>query len=68
MESFGFILHTLGTIMVAITAIRVHRRVWQEHKIDQKVFTAMRREQKLGITGIVFIIVGSVLQFTEKFL
>lgn len=62
----GFILDTIGTVMIAYTAVAVHRRVWKEHKIDAVVFKAMKREQSIGITGIVFIIVGFVLQIPAK--
>lgn len=51
-------LETLGTIFIAFAALRVHHRVLYEHKIDDKVFKEMRRERKVGITGMVFILLG----------
>ena len=54
----GRIVGTLGAILVARTALRVHHRVWKEHKIDNHVFTEMHREQKMGIVGIVAMVAG----------
>lgn len=66
-EFIGFTLDVIGKIMVAYTAIAVHRRVWREHKIDEAVFRAMRREQIVGVIGIVLIVIGYLLQAPAKF-
>lgn len=66
MELLGHTLDVIGKIMVAYTAIRVHHRVWVEHKIDKKVFIEMKTEQRIGILGIVFIILGYLLQVPSK--
>lgn len=42
LELLGFTLDVIGKVMVAYTAIAVHRRVWKEHKIDKAVFSAMK--------------------------
>jgi len=65
-EFIGFTLDVLGKVMVAFTAIMVHYRFRKEHKIDEKVFRSMRREQLLGIVGIFFIILGFLLQVPFK--
>ena len=65
-EFIGFTLDVVGKVMVAFTAVMVHRRFRKEHKIDEKVFRAMRREQLLGITGISLIILGFLLQVPFK--
>jgi len=54
----GRIVGTLGAILVARTALRVHHRVWQEHKIDREVFGEMHREQKIGAIGLGAMILG----------
>lgn len=62
---FEFITETIGVagkVLVAYTAIRVHHRVWKEHRIDERVFTAMRKEQVLGILGVTLIIAAYVAQ------
>jgi hypothetical protein len=62
----GFTIDVVGKVLVAYTALRVHHRVWQEHKVDQKVFTEMKREQMYGIIGLILILVGFVLQIPGK--
>jgi len=55
-------LDFLGTISIGIAALRVHHRVLHEHKIDNRVFRSMKREQKLGIFGIVLIVASYTLK------
>ena len=64
----GRIIGTLGAILVARTALRVHHRVWKEHKIDQHVFKEMHREQRYGLFGIVAMIFGLVIDMVVYFL
>lgn len=66
LEFLGFALDVIGKVMVAYTAIAVHHRFWKEHKIDEFVFRAMKREQIIGVAGIIFIIVGFILQIPAK--
>lgn len=66
MEFLGFTLDTIGKVMVAFTVIMVHRRVWKEHKIGAAVFKSIRKEQIIGVTGIIFIIIGYFLQIPGK--
>jgi len=62
----GATVDLLGKIMVAYTALRVHHRVRQEHKIDKRVFAEMRREFVLGFLGIGLMILGYLLQLPSK--
>ncbi|PIR93589.1 hypothetical protein COT97_05885 [Candidatus Falkowbacteria bacterium CG10_big_fil_rev_8_21_14_0_10_39_11] len=62
LSTFGFILHTMGEIIVALTVLSVHHRVKHEQKIDKKVFQSMRTEESFGILAIIFIVSGFVLQ------
>lgn len=66
MELLGHTLDMVGKIMIAYTAIRVHYRFWKEHKIDESVFSEMRKERTIGIIGIVFIILGYLLEIPSK--
>jgi len=66
MELLGFTLDVIGKVMVAFTAIMVHHRFRKEHKVDERVFRSMRREQIAGVIGIALIIVGFVLQLPFK--
>ena len=62
----GFTIDVVGKVLIAYTAIRVHHRFWQEHKIDKAVFAEMHHEQKLGFVGIGLIIIGYLLQVPGK--
>lgn len=57
----GRIIGTLGAILVARTALRVHHRVWKEHRIDQHVFKEMHREQRYGLIGISAMVFGLIV-------
>lgn len=65
-EFLGFTLDVIGKILVAYTAIMVHYRFWKEHKVDEAVFTAMKRERIIAIVGIALIIAGYFLQIPSK--
>lgn len=62
----GFILDVIGKVMVAYAAIKVHRRFWKEHKVDEFVFKAMKREQIIGIAGVILIIISFLMQLPSK--
>lgn len=66
MDLFGHSLEVAGELMIAYTVIRVHHRVTKEHKIDKAVLAAMNRERTIGIAGILFILVGYLLQAPSK--
>ena len=61
-ELTGFTLDIIGKLMLGFTVIMVHYRVRKEHKIDERVFGAMRREQVVGIIGMIFIAISYFLQ------
>jgi hypothetical protein len=67
-EIIGFTSDIVGKVMVAFTAVMVHHRFWKEHKIDEQVFRAMKRERMVGIIGILLMVAGFLLQFPAKFL
>ena len=60
--TIGFLLHTLGELLIAFTVLKVHHRVLREHKIDKKVFHEMRIEQAMGLMGVALIITGAFLE------
>ena len=62
MELLSHTLDLVGKIMIFYTAIAVHYRVRKEHKIDKNVFRAMRREQGIGVLGIVLIVVAYLIR------
>jgi hypothetical protein len=66
MSFLGFTIDVIGKILIAYTAVMVHHRVWQEHKIDKKVFSEMKKEKVLAFIGIFLIIAGYFLQLPGK--
>lgn len=66
MDLVGLLLDTVGTILIAYTALRVHDRVRKEHKIDGRVTREMQRERALGIVGVVLILLGFALQVLDR--
>jgi len=66
MELLGHTLEFVGVIMIAYMAIRVHSRVRVEQKVDKKVVSEMNRERIVGVIGIIFIILGYLLQVPSK--
>lgn len=64
----GRVIGALGAILVARTALRVHHRVWQKHRIDQQVFKEMHHEQRYGLIGLSAMILGLVVDTVVYFL
>jgi len=62
MELLALILNTLGTLLIAYAALNVHHRFRHEHKVDDVVFNAMRKEYLVGWFGIVMIILSFILE------
>ena len=62
MDILGKTLDLRGKLLIGFTAIRVHHRVLHEHKIDEAVFKSMKKEQRFGILGIVFLVAGFIIQ------
>lgn len=57
----GATFDVIGKILIGVTVLFVHGHVIKEHKIDKDVLKEMKREQVLGLLGIVFIIIGYVI-------
>lgn len=62
----GDVITVAGEIMVGWTAIAVHHRVRNEHKIDEKVFKLMRQENTIGKLGILMIVMGLALRLLAE--
>ena len=65
-EFIGFMLDFVGNILIAYTVIMVHYRFWKEHKVDEIVFTTMKRERAIALLGIVLTVAGYFLQIPSK--
>ena len=66
METLALTLDIIGKVMIAYTALAVHRRVSQEHKVDRAVFNMMRREQLIGVLGIILMVSAYLLHIYAK--
>lgn len=66
-EIFSLSAELFGTIMIAFAALRVHSRVLNEQRMDKHVFTAIRRERKVGIFGVILVIIGYVTKMISIF-
>lgn len=61
MEIIALTIETLGTVLIAYTAIKVHERVRKEKKIDNKVIKEMLLEKTVGFLGIALIILSYII-------
>ena len=58
----GFTLSTIGDIIIGYVALSVHKHILKERSIDEDVLIFMKKERILGFIGIIFIIVGYLLE------
>ncbi len=58
----GLTLGTLGKIILGIAVIRVHARIFEQHKIDGLVLSAIQREKYITTGAIVLIVLGYILE------
>jgi len=61
---FGLAIGYAGKILLGITVINVHSHIIQEKQIDGDVLKYMRKERVLGITGIVLMTIGFLLEMS----
>ena len=59
---WGLTLGVVGKVLLGITVIKVHSKIVKEHKIDGAVLSEMRSEKNLAILGIIFMVVGYILE------
>ncbi|XKT74205.1 MAG: hypothetical protein ACJKTH_02535 [Patescibacteria group bacterium UBA2163] len=60
-EFISSTFEVIGTVLIALAALRVHHRVLHDHRISDSVSKVMRFEQKLGILGILLVLLGYAL-------
>ncbi|MBT6254300.1 hypothetical protein HOI83_03675 [Candidatus Uhrbacteria bacterium] len=61
-ENYGLTIQVIGEVLIAFTLLRVHHRVLSDRKIDKKVFSEMKLEQKFGYIGVACIVAGYLIQ------
>lgn len=60
------VFEAAGSIMIAYAALSVHHRFRHEHKVDEEVFSSMKRERNWGLLGIALTLIGLALHILEK--
>ena len=68
-ELVGFLITTVGELLVGYSVLRVHTSLGVEKSIDEKVLGEVRREKKWTIGGMVLIGIGFAIQLaSERFI
>lgn len=57
----GATFSVIGEVIIGIAVLLVHKHVMREHAIDDDVLKEMKREQVLGMFGILFVIIGYII-------
>ena len=68
LEFIGDTLTVAGDIIIAYMILAVHERVREEHKVDEAVFRAIKREQGIVALGIILVILGYALRVFARYL
>lgn len=55
---WGITLGTIGKLVLGLAVLRVHVYIIREHKIDNVVIKALKREQIVTVFGLVLIVIG----------
>ena len=59
---WGIAIGTIGKLVIGLAVLRVHVYILREHKIDQVVLQALKREQYVTFVGLILIIIGFSLE------
>ncbi len=65
-ETLAFTFDFVGKVLIAVTALLVHRKVVRERKIDRKVLRYIHKEEIYGFLGIIFLIIGYILHIVSS--
>ncbi|MBI4152408.1 hypothetical protein HY495_01745 [Candidatus Woesearchaeota archaeon] len=65
-EVLGFTINVIGEFFLGMSVYFVHRQVAKEKKIDLHFTREFRRERVFALLGIVFIILGYILQLPAQ--
>lgn len=61
LEQLALTFDIVGKILIAITAILVHRKVIAEKRIDKNVLKEFHKEEVYGVLGIIALLLGYIL-------
>jgi len=63
-SNIGLTLIVLGIIFIALIVFKLHERIMRQQFINPDVIKIMRLEQLLGVIGVIFLVLGYVLEIT----
>ena len=58
----GMTASIIGEVLIGLAVLNVHKHVIEEKRIDQDVVSAMKREKKIALTGVILMILGYLTQ------
>jgi len=67
LEAIGLTLSTIGKLLIAFSALKVHFRMFKEHSIDQAVLDDIRKEWVIGLGGMGCLLLGYLLELLVIF-
>jgi len=56
------LLDYIGTVLIAVTALMVHKKALMEKHIDKKVLKEMKMEQSIGFLAILLLTISFILK------
>lgn len=59
---WGLTIGTIGKLVLGIAILRVHAYILREHKIDNVVLAALRRERYFTALGLLLVVIGYLLE------
>jgi len=62
----GFSIKVIGEIFLGLGVYFLHQRIAKEKKIDRHIIAEFHKEKILALTGIIFIIIGYLLEVPSK--
>ena len=65
-QAIGFTLDFIGKILISVSVFLVHRRMVEEQKIDKHLIKEVETEKWITIVGLIFIILGYLMQVPYK--
>jgi hypothetical protein len=61
-------LDFFGKFLIVVAAFMLHGRLHKEKRIDKRVIRQIRKEQSLGLAGIIIMALGYVVHLVDWFL
>jgi len=59
---WGLTIGTVGKLVLGIAVLRVHAGIIREHRIDDAVLRALKKERYVTLLGLVLITLGYIME------